>query len=182
MRAARRKVLPSARAVASSGVCAAILSRADVGAAVAARRPFAVYLASPQEIDLATLIGCLWKEKCPVLVPAWRDGAYALVPILPDTELVSGPMGILEPSGARSSSSPTFQLSAPAVWIVPGLAFTRDGTRLGYGGGWYDRLLASALPNAVKIGVAYPFQMVDSLPREAHDIPLTDVVVAGEMP
>jgi len=68
--------------------------------------------------------------------------------------------------------------SVPKVWIVPGLAFTRTGARLGYGGGWYDRLLAGADPSAVLLGVAYPFQMVEELPSELHDIRLTDVVVA----
>ena len=61
---------------------------------------------------------------------------------------------------------------------MPGLAFTRTGARLGYGGGWYDRLLAAADPSAVLLGVAYPFQMVEDLPSEPHDIRLTDVVVA----
>ena len=177
MRAARRKVSPSARTAASDGVCAAILARADVIAAMAAKRPFAVYLASQRELDLAPLIGRLWAAECPVLVPAWRDGAYALVRILPDTELVPGPMGILEPPPSAICHLP----SAPAVWIVPGLAFTRKGARLGYGGGWYDRLLSSALPNAGALGVAYPFQMVDELPCEAHDVRLTDVVVSGEV-
>ena len=177
MRAARRKVSPSARAAASDSVCAAIIARADVIAAMAAKRPFAVYLASRHELDLATLIGRLWAAECPVLAPAWRDGTYALVRILPDTELVPGPMGILEPPPAANRQLP----ATPAVWIVPGLAFTRKGARLGYGGGWYDRLLSSAMPNAVTLGVAYPFQMVDELPCEAHDVRLTDVVVSGEV-
>ena len=180
MRAARREVSPSARVAASDGVCAAILARADVIAAMAAKRPFAVYLASPRELDLATLIGRLWAADCPVLVPAWRDRAYELVRIMPDTELVPGPMGILEPRPAASAIGRHLPAD-PAVWIVPGLAFTRRGSRLGYGGGWYDRLLSSAPPDAVTLGVAYPFQMVDELPCEAHDVWLTDVVVSGEV-
>jgi 5-formyltetrahydrofolate cyclo-ligase len=177
MRAARRKVSLSARDAASAEVCATLLARADVGAAMSAKRPFAVYLASPGELDLSALIGRLWAAKCPVLVPAWRDGVYALERYTRDSELVPGPMGILEPS---SNDASTMRPSIdPAVWIVPGLAFTRGGMRLGYGGGWYDRLLSAALPGAVKLGVAYPFQVVDDLPCEAHDIPLTDVVVAG---
>ena len=80
-------------------------------------------------------------------------------------------MGIREPADA--------DIVLPAevsVWIVPGLAFTRDGKRLGYGGGWYDRLLASAPKDAAKIGVAYSVQVVDGLPSEPHDVPLSDVV------
>ena len=62
------------------------------------------------------------------------------------------------------------------VWVVPGLAFTAKGARLGDGGGWYDRFLSAASPSAVSLGVAYPFQIVDDLPVEAHDKSLTDVV------
>ena len=62
------------------------------------------------------------------------------------------------------------------MWIVPGLAFTRAGARLGYGGGWYDRLLGEAAPVAVALGVAHVFQIVDALPVEPHDRTLSGVV------
>lgn len=176
MRAERRKVAPSVRRSASQEVCARILDRVDMKGALAAKQPFAVYLASPQEIDLAPLVERLWLADCPVLVPAWRNGLYALELYSQKTTLISGPMGILEPD--PKGAVPNDSGSVPKVWIVPGLAFTRTGARLGYGGGWYDRLLAAADPSAVLLGVAYPFQMVEDLPSEPHDIRLTDVVVA----
>ena len=203
MRAERRKVAPSVRRSASQMVCARILDREDVKGALAAKQPFAVYLASPQEIDLAPLVEHLWAADCPVLVPAWRNGSYALESYSQKTTLISGPMGILEPApeGSVPNDSgsvpngpqgsvprdpiphspfpiPHSQGSVPKVWIVPGLAFTRTGGRLGYGGGWYDRLLAGTDPSDILLGVAYPFQMVEELPSEPHDIRLTDVVVA----
>ena len=176
MRAERRKVAPSVRRSASQEVCARMLDRADVKGALAAKQPFAVYLASPQEIDLAPLIERLWAADCPVLVPAWRNGSYALERYSQKTTLISVPMGILEPD--PKGSVPNDSGSVPKVWIVPGLAFTRTGGRLGYGGGWYDRLLAGTDPSDILLGVAYPFQMVEDLPSEPHDIRLTDVVVA----
>ena len=207
MRAERRKVAPSVRRSASQMVCARILDREDVKGALAAKQPFAVYLASPQEIDLTPLVEHLWAADCPVLVPAWRNGSYALESYSQKTTLISGPMGILEPapegsvpndsvpddlgsvpkdSGSVPNDSvphspfpiPHSQGTVPKVWIVPGLAFTRTGGRLGYGGGWYDRLLAGTDPSDILLGVAYPFQMVEELPSEPHDIRLTDVVVA----
>ena len=81
-------------------------------------------------------------------------------------------MNILEPAEAEIVKS-----SEVAVWIVPGLAFTIMGDRLGYGGGWYDRLLSGAAPDATVLGVAYPFQVVDSLPLEPHDIRVAAVVM-----
>ena len=62
------------------------------------------------------------------------------------------------------------------VVIVPGTAFTRDGHRLGQGGGWYDRFLLSVRADCVTIGVGYSVQLVDELPTEPHDVVLDHVV------
>ncbi len=64
----------------------------------------------------------------------------------------------------------------PDVVIVPGLAFTRRGDRLGQGGGWYDRFLAGVRPECRTIGVGFDEQIVDDLPVEDHDIRLDHVV------
>ncbi len=64
----------------------------------------------------------------------------------------------------------------PDVVIVPGLAFTRAGDRLGQGGGWYDRFLARVAPSCVTVGVAFAPQIVDDLPTEPHDVRLDCVV------
>ena len=53
--------------------------------------------------------------------------------------------------------------------LVPGLAFTRDGHRLGHGGGYYDRLLAARAPRTVTIGICFDLQIVADLPCEPHD-------------
>ena len=83
-------------------------------------------------------------------------------------------MGILEPAEAEIVSPKEVE-----AWLVPGLAFTRSGKRLGYGGGWYDRLLAEAPKDVVKLGIAHVFQVVDDLPSEPHDILLSGVVNDG---
>ena len=173
MKARRRALTPARRAALSAAICRELLARDDVRAAMAARQTFAVYLASPEEVDLSGLIARLWAADCPVAVPAWRDGTYVLARYACDTALVAGPMGIREPSAAGDPPGDSLE---PAVWIVPGLAFTAKGARLGYGGGWYDRFLSAAAPGAVAIGVAYPFQIVAELPVEPHDIALTAVV------
>ena len=68
--------------------------------------------------------------------------------------------------------------SWPDVVVVPGLAFTVAGDRLGQGGGWYDRFLAATRDDCVSIGVCFSPQIVDVLPTEAHDVPV-DIVVSG---
>jgi 5-formyltetrahydrofolate cyclo-ligase len=60
--------------------------------------------------------------------------------------------------------------------FVPGVAFTRDGRRLGRGGGYYDRLLAQCGPRTVRIGVCFECQVVPDLPSEAHDQPAPLVI------
>lgn len=62
------------------------------------------------------------------------------------------------------------------VVIVPGTAFTRDGHRLGQGGGWYDRFLRTVRPDCVTIGVGFAPQIVAELPLEPHDVRLHAIV------
>lgn len=176
MKSRRREVSDDARKAYSAALCGLLLERDDVKVAVAEKGVFAVYLASADEIDLTVLIEILWAAECKVVVPAWRDGAYRLIGCSRETKLVPGPMGILEPEARGAGLEPVDE-GAVAVWIVPGLAFSRSGARMGYGGGWYDRFLAKSDPSAVSVGVAYPFQIVEHLPLEPHDRPLSDIAV-----
>ena len=64
----------------------------------------------------------------------------------------------------------------PDLVIVPGLAFTADGARLGQGGGWYDRFLSAVRSDCTTIGVCFSEQVVDALPVEPHDVAVDHVV------
>jgi 5-formyltetrahydrofolate cyclo-ligase len=57
----------------------------------------------------------------------------------------------------------------PDLVLVPGLAFSRAGHRLGRGGGFYDRLLRGRAAHAIKVGVCFAFQLVEAVPIEPHD-------------
>ena len=140
------------------------------------RSPIAVYLASPQEIDLSPFVRKMLTMEVKIVAPRWNGETYELAVLrgLDDTHLRQGPMGILEPTEAEIVSPKEVE-----AWLVPGLAFTRSGKRLGYGGGWYDRLLAEAPKDVVKLGIAHVFQVVDDLPSEPHDILLSGVVNDG---
>ena len=67
----------------------------------------------------------------------------------------------------------------PDVVVVPGLAFTAAGERLGQGGGWYDRYLAGIRDGCLTIGVCFREQLLAAVPTEAHDI-ILDVVVTDQ--
>ena len=61
------------------------------------------------------------------------------------------------------------------IILVPGLAFDHQLNRLGYGAGYYDTFL-NMHPASIKIGVCYPFQVIENVPTEDHDVAL-DVIV-----
>lgn len=78
--------------------------------------------------------------------------------------------GILEPL----ASAPVVEPAALELVVIPGVGFDQEGYRLGWGGGFYDRYLPGV--RGAKVGVAFGVQMVERLPREAHDVRLDGVV------
>jgi 5-formyltetrahydrofolate cyclo-ligase len=111
-------------------------------------------------------------------------GARVLLPVIPSEgrildwaiytgELERGRFGLSHPVGPRLGSSAIAE--ADAV-VVPALAVDRSGIRLGRGGGYYDRALVHARPDAVLVTVVFDDERVDELPREDHDRPVTAVV------
>lgn len=110
----------------------------------------------------------------PVPRPRSRSITAALATTYPEG-LVPGPYGIPVPSPDAEPVSP----SDLDCVLVPGVAFDRDGFRLGYGGGYYDRFLAGLRDRVPVIGLAYAWQVVPRLPREPHDRPV-DLVVTEE--
>ena len=65
------------------------------------------------------------------------------------------------------------------VFLVPGLVWDCRGYRVGYGGGFFDRLLRKCGPHAVKMGLAFELQLVDEVPRDSWDVPV-DVIVTEQ--
>ena len=176
MKGRRKELAADAKSAADAAICEKLKARRDIGEMLDRfdyGGALAVYLASPDEINIDPYIEYMLHMGVEVVAPRWNGETYELAKLkgLDETNLRRGPMGIREPADAD-----IVEPKKVDAWIIPGLAFTRGGKRLGYGGGWYDRFLASAPKGAIKIGVAYSFQIVDDLPAEQHDIPLTDVV------
>ncbi len=84
------------------------------------------------------------------------------------SKLESGYFGILEPT--EGDIAPDADLV-----ITPGVAFTKEGHRMGYGGGFYDRFFKQNL-SVYKMGVAFECQILDSIPVEEHDIVLDKII------
>lgn len=89
--------------------------------------------------------------------------------------LIPGKFGILEPIEVTSIAYKNIDLV-----LVPGIVFDKEGHRIGYGFGYYDRFLRKA-PKAIKIGLAFDFQVVDKIPKEMHDVPVDMVVTDKEV-
>ena len=81
--------------------------------------------------------------------------------------------GILQPPLETARLIPT---AAIPLFLVPGLAFDPAGRRLGYGLGFYDRAFADAAPGALKVGLAFELQILESVPADPHDVPMDFVV------
>lgn len=129
-----------------------------------------VYAAIRGEISLAPLIASLPPETSLAWPRALDDGQLAFVTARPE-ELRPGKYGILEPP-----EGPLLAASALDVMFVPGTAFSPSGGRLGMGGGYYDRYLASLRPDTPRVGVAYHWQILDDLPLLPHDLFMTHLV------
>ena len=134
------------------------------------------YVANAAEVQTERVILEALRLKKRVIVPVIHPNNRSfslseLADLHPDI-LQPGPFGILQP---RPSFLREVQPSEIDLWILPGVAFDEDGNRLGFGGGYYDRLLTGRQGEA--IGLAFDFQiMVERLPVEGNDRPVDQIM------
>ena len=171
-RAARDAVGPRARKEAA----AAIARRLEgIDRYVEARR-LVFYASFGSEVETGPLMEAAQAAGRVVALPRMEGKTLVLHEHGPGDPLEPNAFGIPEPP----PSAPTVALDAADVVLVPGLAFDRRGHRLGYGGGYYDRLLRTS-PHAYRIGLAYGFQLVERLPAMHHDEPLDAIVTESDV-
>jgi 5-formyltetrahydrofolate cyclo-ligase len=167
-RDARRALDPAASAIAARALAHRLLSIDDLSDA----RLVLVYAATAEEIDLGPTIAALRARDVQIAYPRIEErGVLAMHLIDDEADLIEGPFGIKEPA----SDAPRPEAAELDTVLVPGVAFDERGARIGFGGGFYDRLLP-LVPYARRIGVAFDEQIVEELPSEPHDV-VMDVVV-----
>jgi 5-formyltetrahydrofolate cyclo-ligase len=128
------------------------------------------YLPMGTEIDIFPLIQILLDRKITVVTPRTLPKRRLKHLILNSLDkLEEGVYGTEHPAGDNEFTG-KYDLI-----ITPGLAFDASNYRLGYGGGYYDNFMVQ-YPAARKIGICYPFQMVDEIPIEAHDLALDEIL------
>lgn len=136
------------------------------------------YVSFKNEVSTIDIINELLKMGKEIIVPICDTKDYTLIPsrILSMDELSVSYFGIMEPK------EPFIRPVDPKdidVILVPGLAFDRNRNRLGHGKGFYDRFLRGVKDDAIKIALAYDFQILDSIPAEDWDIPM-DLIITNK--
>ncbi|XAL99014.1 5-formyltetrahydrofolate cyclo-ligase [Phycisphaeraceae bacterium D3-23] len=177
---AARDAIPAAdRAARSALLLQDVLALPQVRAA---KRIFA-FVSHGSEVDTHPIIDALLAAGKQVAVPLILprkddpDRRMLAVPITSRDELTPGVMGILSPPRPETRGpAPNF---SPDLVLVPGAAFSKESpkaiTRLGYGGGYYDRYLERH-PGAKTVGLGFREQVVARLPVESHDVALHAMV------
>jgi len=127
-----------------------------------------VYASLPWEVDTSFIWDYVEKKR--LVFPKVVGGNLRLIVVKSRDELKPGVMNIMEPSGKKEVEPEEIDLV-----IVPGIAFDFSGYRLGYGGGYYDKLLPKV--KGLKVGLVPELFRLPQLPREEHDIPV-DVVIS----
>src|SRR5262249_12044960 len=107
-----------------------------------------------------------------------EGGRIVLYRIESVEDLAPAPFGLLEPRKELRRKHRRITATTVSLFLVPGVAFDREGGRLGYGRGYYDSLLAGVKPFVPKVGIASEAQLVERVPMGPSDVPLP--VIATE--
>ena len=180
IRAARRAVSPTVRRRISADTAAAIYRWLQDRPAL---RHIATFLSLPEEIDTAPLNRLLWQNGYHLYLPYVKGKSLPLAwyPYTENTLLTPDTARIPAPDPAAAPAIAALELDAV---ITPLVAHDAHGTRLGMGGGFYDRTFQRKIPHAKPwlIGIAYPCQAVtQTLPRRPWDIPLDALASAHNL-
>ena len=151
---------PDVRAEKSARLCEAITE----SEAWRNARAVAIFAPQPREPD----VEMLWSRAAgkSFAYPRVVEGRLDLFRVDSLFALAPGAFGVREPAADPANAISPDMLD---LILVPGVAFTQGGARLGRGGGFYDRLLAGLVPRTCKIGVCFDSQILPELPLEPHD-------------
>ncbi len=127
-------------------------------------RCLALYSAIHNEVSTDEILGQALDRGKSLVFPRVSGEDLEFVLIESPSELVSGAFGVKEPKSCNLVPVEKLDLI-----VVPGVAFDQRGHRLGYGRGYYDRVLAKCQSHCMKVGFAYDFQLVEELPATDYD-------------
>ena len=126
------------------------------------------YAAMRSELDLSAVLTDALSDGKAVYLPRTAGREMEFYRIRSPEELVPGDFGVRVPAGEEAFDSASV---VHPLLLLPGVAYDRDGNRMGYGGGYYDRYLEAhpeLIPHTIAVG--YEEQLTEHLPVDAHDI------------
>ena len=136
-----------------------------------------IYLSKGSEVSTHEFVRKMLSErKKKVIVPVTdaQKKCMTLSVLNNINDLQKGTFNILEPKKIHATTPEEVDL-----FIIPGVAFDVQGYRIGYGGGYYDRLLSKV--NKPKIGIAYSIQIVQNIPKNETDIPVDKIITEDKI-
>lgn len=146
-----------------------MLSRLEAHPAFRQAHTILLYHSLPDEVNTHDFIR-KWSAQKQILLPVVIGNDLELRRYTNPQDLKKGAYGIEEPVGEPFTDYASIDLA-----IIPGVAFDAQGNRLGRGKGYYDRLLPR-LPHTYKIGICFPFQLLEEVPTEALDVRMDEVL------
>jgi len=175
--AARDAMTAAARSEASRIICAHVLGSAEFLRAA----NVLAYVGFGTELDTSPITSAVLASGRPLILPRVDKARRALVLHRVNDvagSLIAGVFGIREPDPRRC---PEVDPSDVEFVLVPGVAFSRACERLGYGAGYYDRLIPNLAKRPKLVAGAYAVQLVDEVPTGAHDARIDRVVTENEV-
>lgn len=145
---------------------------------VESARAVLVYLTYGSEMPTEPLIRAFRSRGVSIVVPWLEKQKASFIPALwgEGMALVEGPYGLLQPREPISVPP-----SALDVIMVPAVVFDREGYRIGYGKGYFDRFLSQPGIRGVRVGLAFDLQVVEHLPRDSWDQPVDYLVTESRL-
>lgn len=168
IRMQKRRLSAVEMAVMSEDICSKVLALASWQEA----GTLLLYYPLPDEVDVRLLIKDAFESGKKVLLPVVKGDELELHLYEGEASLKEGAFGIMEPMGPLFAPKHYDEIE---LAVIPGVAFDSAGHRLGRGKGYYDRLLPN-LKAAKLMGICFPFQFLDEVPAEAHDISVCKVI------
>lgn len=184
----RRRLIEERRAMASEEVAeksARAVARIRETLAWKNTRQALMYWPTQNEVDIRSLIVELWQRGVDVLLPRCRPGQPGVMDVACvacETDLTPGAYKIMEPGKDCRIVDLQTEAFAPDIALIPGVGFDNEGFRLGFGGGYYDRLLGGIqMGRALKFGLCYSFQVCSRLPLDDWDRPVNAICTEEEL-
>ena len=132
-----------------------------------------VYMDFNNEVMTSDLIKHMLAEKKRVAIPYTDTISTLIIPseITEEADLKLSPFGYFEPKEINPVDVEEIDLV-----LVPGVVFDKNLNRIGFGKGYYDRILKNLKPGAKKIALAHDFQVLDEVPAEDHDVKMDMII------